>query len=127
MKGVLLRWVINAIALYLTAILSVWVDGNLPAWISVAIKLEGWFTPLLAVAVLAIINALIRPLVVALTLPLNCLTLGIFTFVINAFLFWIAGKIVPGFVVKGFLAAIFGSIIMGIISGLASSLISPRE
>ena len=127
MKGLFARWIVSAIALYLTALLSVWVDGNLPGWANVAIELKGWTTPLLAVAVLAIINALIRPLMIALTLPLNCLTLGLLTFVINAFLFWLAGRIVPGFIVKGPLAALFGSVAMGIISGLANNLFAPKE
>jgi len=127
MKSLLARWVVSAVALYVTALLSEWVNGFLPAWVNLSIRIESWFTPLLAVAVLAVINALIRPLIVILTLPLNCLTMGLLTFVINAFMFWIVGRIVPGFIVNGWLAAIFGSIVMGIISGLANSLLVSRE
>lgn len=127
MKGLLARWIVSAVALYITAVLSQWLESILPGWARIAIKIDGWFTPFLAVAVLAIINALIRPLVVILTLPLSCLTLGIFTFVINALMFWLVGRLVPGFTVEGPLAAVFGSIVMGIISGLASHLIGSRE
>jgi putative membrane protein len=115
MKGLLIRWIISALALYLTALLA--------HAMGIGIKVSGALPALLAVAALAIINALIRPLVVILTLPLNCLTLGILTFVINALMFWLAGSLVPGFTVRGPLAAIFGSIVMGIIGGVANTVI----
>ena len=119
MKGLLIRLIVSAVALYGTVALA--------KWLNIGIEVSGASTVLIAVVVLAIINALIRPLVVTLTLPLNCLTLGVVTFLINALMFWLAGKLVPGFTVRGPLAALFGSVVMGIISGLASRLISPRE
>jgi len=120
MKGILIRWVVSAIALYLTAVLA--------NALQLGIVVKGAPGALLAVAALAIVNALIRPLILLFTLPLNCLTLGLFTFLINALMFWLVGAgWVPGFKVDGFLAAIFGSIVMGIISGLANHLIAPKE
>jgi len=120
MKGLLIRWVVSAIALYATALLA--------GWLHIGIKVSGAGSALLAVVALAIINALIRPLVIALTLPLNCLTLGLLTFVINALMFWLVGSgWLRGFRVEGFWAAMFGSIVMGVVSGLANSLIGPKE
>lgn len=120
MKGLLARWLISAIALYLTA--------KLAEYIRLGIHVSGAVPVLLAVAVLAIVNALIRPLIIVLTLPLNCLTLGLFTFIINALMFWLVGSgWIEGFRVEGPLAALFGSIVMGIIAGLANQLISSRE
>lgn len=119
MKGLLIRWIISAIALYLTATLA--------QALGIGIKVTGALPALFAVAALSIVNALVRPLLILLTLPLNCLTLGVVTFLINALMFWIAGNLVPGFTVNGAWAAIFGSIVMGIISGLANSLIAPKE
>lgn len=119
MKSVLIRWLVSAVALYLTAVLA--------QALGIGIHVEGVVPALIAVVVLGIVNALIRPLFVLLTLPLNCLTLGLITFLINAFMFWLVGYLVPGLDVHGFWAAIFGSIVMGIISGLANQLIAPRE
>jgi len=119
MKGLFIRWIVSALALYATAWLA--------HLVGLLIVVSGAGVALLAVAVLAVINALIRPLVVMLTLPLNCLTLGLLTFIINALMFWLAGSVVPGFTVKGPLAALFGSVVMGIINGLASQVIGSRE
>lgn len=119
MRGLFIRWIISAIALYLTYLLAKALD------IGIIVTGPG---ALLAVVVLAIVNALIRPLVIVLTLPLNCLTLGLFTIVINALMFWIVGSgWLPGFEVKGFLAALFGSVVMGIIVGIASRWTGKRE
>lgn len=122
MKGLLLRWVISAIALFLTA--------QLANMMGIGIVLTSAVSAFIAVAVLTIVNALIRPLLVLLTLPLNCLTLGLFSIVINALMFWLAGSVgIKGFRVDGILAALFGSIVMSFISGIANHLtgINDRE
>lgn len=120
MKGLLLRWVISAIALYLTALLA--------QSLNIGIILTGAVPALIAVVVLAIVNALIRPLIIILTLPLNCLTLGLFTIIINALMFWLVGYgWIDGFRVKGVLAALFGSIVMGIISGIANKIVGVND
>lgn len=69
-----------------------------------------------AAAVLGILNALVGPILILLTLPLTIVTFGLFLFVINALLFWLAGAIVPGFRVDSFGAALIGSLIVSIIS-----------
>jgi len=73
---------------------------------------------LVAVIVLAVVNALIRPVFKLLTLPLNCLTFGIVGVLINAMMFWIAGKLVDGFEINGVVPALFGSVVVGIVSGI---------
>lgn len=123
MRGLLARLIISAIALYLTALLSNAL--NVPA---LRITLTGALPAVLAVILLAVVNALIRPLVLLLTIPLNCLTMGLFTVIINALLFWAVGSgYIKGFAVHGFLAALFGSLVMGVISGFANSLIGTKE
>lgn len=120
MKGLLVRWAISALSLYLTALIA--------KALGIGIVISEFWSPFLAVAALAIINALIRPLVVIMTLPLNCLTLGLLTFIINALMFWLAGSgWIPGFKVEGIVPALFGSVVMGIISGIANHLASSRE
>jgi len=119
MKSLLIRWVISALALYITALVA--------QMLNIGISVNGAATAFVAVLVLGIVNALIRPLLLLLTLPLNCLTLGLMTFVINGLMFWIASTMVSGFVVKGPFAAIFGSIMMSIISGLANHVVAQGE
>ncbi|HEY3297028.1 MAG TPA: phage holin family protein [Armatimonadota bacterium] len=119
MKGLLIRWVVSALALYLTAVLA--------HLLGIQIILTGVWQAFLAVAILAVVNALIRPLLIVLTIPLNCLTLGLLTFVINALMFWFVGSLNLGLTVNGFLPAVFGSIVMGMISGLANQIFSPKE
>ncbi|MHB0912835.1 MAG: phage holin family protein [Armatimonadota bacterium] len=119
MKGLLIRLVVSAAALYITAALA--------NALNIGIRVEGVLAAVLAVIVLGVINALIRPLLILLTLPLNCLTLGLVTFIINALMFWLVGKLVPGFTVSGFWAAIFGSVVMGILSGLTNYFVGPKE
>ncbi len=86
------------------------------AWIIPGISVANFFSALLVCIVLAIINVLIRPLIEFISLPINFLTLGLFSLVINALLLMLAGKITPGFQVEGFLAAFLGSILLAIIS-----------
>jgi len=120
----LLRWIISAVALYLTVVIGRRL--GLAFYIAPgATGLEGvfWFT-----AVLGVLNAVLRPFVRLVALPLSCLTFGLFAFVINGLMFWIAGQITPGFHVRGFLPPIAGSVVMGVISGALNFLLaSGRE
>jgi putative membrane protein len=111
----LLRIVLNAGVLLL---ISNIVEG---------IKLGGWWSAIVTVIVLGIVNALIRPLILILTLPVNVLTLGLFTFVINALMFWFASSIVKGFEVAGFWSAFWGALLFSIASWIISSVVSNRE
>lgn len=86
------------------------------------IKVENFLTALLAAAVLGILNAILRPLLIILTLPINILTFGIFTFIINAGLLMLVSEIITGFHVSGFWTAILGSILISITSGLLNFL-----
>lgn len=104
MLRLLIRWVLFAGALLFTA------------WIIPGISFASFTTALLAAFVMGLVNIFIRPIILIFTLPLNLLTLGLFTFIINALMFLLVAKVVAGFVVTGFLAALLGSILLSIIS-----------
>ena len=89
------------------------------------IEVKGFFPALIAALILGIVNAFIRPTVIFFTLPINIVTLGLFTFVVNGFMLWLTGAIVPGFKVKGCLPAIIGAIFISIISALLNYFIHP--
>jgi len=86
------------------------------AWIVPGVVLPGIWATLLATFVLALINIFIKPILFVLTLPINILTLGLFSLVINALLILLATKIVPGFEVSGFWTAVLFSIVLSIIN-----------
>lgn len=121
----LLRWFLSAITLYMTVY-----AGN-------ALNLRGFYImpgiqgaegALFFVVLLGIANAVLRPLVKLFTLPLTCLTFGLFSLVINAILFWLVGQFVPGFHVAGWKAPLFGSVVMSLVGGLLNNLVvSQRE
>ena len=127
----LLRWILSAAALYITVLLGHSINLRYPEtglrfWI--APGLVGVSGALLVVLALGVVNALLRPVLKALTLPLTCLTLGLFSFVVNAFLFWLVGQYVPGFHVAGWQAPLFGSVVMSLVGGLLNNvLVSRRE
>lgn len=85
------------------------------------ISLEGIYVATISVLILAVLNAVVRPVLFILTLPITIITLGLFSFVINAFLFWFVASFVDGFTVEGFLAALLGSVLMTIINMLGST------
>lgn len=114
MKGILIRWLILTVAILSAAYL---LDG---------MEVQGFTSAFFAAAVLGILNAILRPVLIILTLPLNILSLGLFTFVINAFLLKLASGVIPGFEVHGFWPALFGSLIISLVSWLLSSLINDR-
>jgi putative membrane protein len=120
----ILRWIVSAAALALT----IWVlqRVGLAHWTG-GEGVRGVTTALVAVVIMAIVNALIRPIITFLTLPLSCATFGLFALVINAVMFWLVGWLSKVFTV-GWKGALAGSILMGIISGIANHVIvSPRE
>jgi putative membrane protein len=90
------------------------------------IQVTGFVTAVFAAAMLGILNALFRPILILLTLPINILTLGFFTFVINALMLKMASAVISGFDVDGFWSAIFGSLIISAISWLLNSFINER-
>ena len=114
MKGIFIRWLILTVAILSAAYL---LDG---------MEVRGFTSAFFAAAVLGILNAILRPVLIILTLPLNILSLGLFTFVINAFLLKMASGVIPGFEVHGFWPALFGSLIISLVSWLLSSWINDR-
>ena len=114
MKGLILRWLILSVAIMVAAHLF---DG---------IHVDGFGSALFAALVLGILNAFFRPILFILTLPINVLTLGLFTFVINAVLLMMTSGLIGGLVVDGFGSALFGSLIISLVSLLLSSFISDR-
>ena len=106
----LLRWFLNAAVLML---LAYYLPG---------ITVSGWYAAIIAALVLGLVNALIRPILILLTLPVNILTLGLFTLVINALMFWFVGTVVKGFAVAGFWPAFWGALIISAVSWILSGL-----
>ncbi len=112
MKGLVIRWLILTMAILLAAYL---IDG---------IRVSGFHSVLLAAAVLGILNTLLRPVLILLTLPLNILTLGLFTFLINAFILKMTAGLIPGFDVTGFWPAVFGALVISIVNWLLGTFIN---
>ena len=100
----LLRWVLNAIALQVTA-------GFVSGFV-----VDGWWAAFAAAAVLGIVNLLVKPIIVLLTLPINLLTMGLFTFVINAGMLLLVQSIVKGVSIDGWLPALSGAVILWVIN-----------
>ena len=114
MNGIFLRWLILTIAITVTSYL---LDG---------IQVSGFFSAFFAAAILGVLNAFFRPFLLIITLPINILTLGFFTFVINAILLMMASGVISGFEVAGFWSAVFGSLFISLISWFITSFINGR-
>jgi len=110
-RNLLIVWLINALALL-----------ALP-YLVPSVHVESFYTALVAALLLGLVNTLIRPLLVLLTLPATVLTLGLFVFVINGLLFWFVASFVKGFSVDGFWSAVLGAIVYGLVSWAASALV----
>ncbi|MDI3257870.1 MAG: phage holin family protein [Kyrpidia sp.] len=111
-----MRWIvsliINALALLLAAR---WIEG---------IHVRGFGSAVIAALILGLVNTLIRPILLFFALPLNLLTLGLFTFVINGLLFYAVGHLVQGFEVRSFGAAILGSLLVTMVSFILNKLVN---
>jgi putative membrane protein len=114
MRGFILRMLITAAGLAVAA------------WLVPGIAFSGPGTLLLAALLLGIVNALIRPFVIVLTLPITILTFGLFLLVINAAMFGLVAWLLDGFAVSGFFAALFGWLIVSLVSWFASYYIGPK-
>ncbi|MBX3687651.1 MAG: phage holin family protein [Rhodocyclaceae bacterium] len=104
----LIRWALNALALML-----------LPELLA-SIRVDSYSAALVSALLLGLVNALIRPLLILVTLPITLLTLGLFTLVINALLFWMVGNVVGGFHVPGFWPAFWGAIVYSLLTWLVN-------
>ena len=111
MKHLIVKVLINAAALMFTSNL---IDG---------IYVDGFGSVLVAAIILGIVNAIIRPLLLVLTLPLNVLTLGLLTFVINGFMLKLAAAVVGGFDVVGIWPAIVGALVLSVVSTVLNWLV----
>ena len=90
------------------------------------IHVSGFFSAFFSAAILGILNAFFRPILFVLTLPINILTLGLFTFVLNAILLMMVAGVISGFEISGFWSAVFGSLLISLISWLLTSFINER-
>lgn len=104
MPHFLLTWLVTAISLIITA--------NLVPGFAVT----SFGAALLAAVVIGLVNAIVKPILVLLTLPLTIITLGLFLFVVNAITIWLAGVLTPGFAVTGLLPALLGSIVLTLVA-----------
>lgn len=104
----LASWLVKALILLLTAY---FVPG---------FRIESFWTALIVVLVIGLLNIFLKPLLLFLTLPINILTLGLFTFVVNAVLLYIATVFVPGFRIDSFVTAIVAAFVMAVINGIFS-------
>jgi putative membrane protein len=111
MMHLLLVWLVNTVSLIAVA------------YLMPSIRVSDFVTALIAALVLGLVNTVIRPILVLLTLPVTLLTLGLFILVINGLLFWFVGSFVKGFVVEGFWAGFLGAIVYSLISWLLASLV----
>lgn len=112
---ILLRWLINALALIIVA-------NVLPGF-----EVSSLYAALIAAVVLGLLNAIIRPVLLVLTLPINILTLGLFTFIVNAFMIYLVATIVKGFDVATFGIAVWAAVILWLISLVTSYAFSDPE
>lgn len=101
---ILVRWICFALALIFTA------------WIIPGIEVNSFLSAMLACVIIALINAFIKPVIEFISLPINFLTVGLFSFVINALLLMLAAWLTPGLEVDGFLSALLGSIVLSLFS-----------
>lgn len=108
----LLRVLLNAVALLITA------------WLVPGVQITGVAAAVLAGLLLGVVNALVRPVLLLLTLPFTLVTLGLFIFVVNGICFALTAALVPGFRVSGFLAALLGSIVVSIVSWILNALVA---
>ena len=114
MPNFLLTWLLAAVSLVITA---KFVPG---------FRIDSFPAALIAAVILGLVNAIIKPILVVLTLPITIVTLGLFLLVINALTIWLAGSITPGFIVSGFIPALIGSIVLTLVSSVLNHLVGDR-
>jgi|SRR3989344_3263252 len=95
----------------------------LAAYYVPGISVDSFYTALIAALLLGVLNIILKPILILLTLPITILTLGFFIFVINGFLFWFLGTFVKGFHVEGFIAALVGALIVSVVNWLGGKIL----
>jgi len=103
MLKLIVKWLLSAAALLLVA------------YLYSGVQITSFGSAMLAALVIGLLNTVLRPVLVVLTLPVTVVTLGLFLFVINALMFWFASALLAGFQVSGFVAALIGSLIYSVI------------
>lgn len=93
------------------------------AYLIPGVEVDSFYSALIASLILGLLNLVVRPVLFVLTLPITLVTLGLFTFVLNALLFWFAASFLEGFAVTGFLAALVGSVLVTVATTVANKLI----
>lgn len=114
MNGLLFRWLISAVSLL---IISYIVPG---------IEVQGFFYALIAAVFLGVLNAIVRPVLIILTLPLTIFTLGLFLFVVNGIMLMLVSLVIKGFQVNGFWPAVLGALLLSIINWFSNSYINSK-
>ncbi len=104
MLNIILRWLLYALLIIFVS------------WLVPGIEVDNFLSAMFVCIILALVNAFIKPFVQIITLPVTILTLGLFSLVINALMFMLAGWITPGFEVEGFLSALLGSLLLSLFS-----------
>ena len=111
----LLRWFLSALAVFAAA------------WVVPGVRVANTWSALIAALMIGLLNALIRPIFIFLTLPINILTLGLFTLVINGAMFYLASSIVKGFDVMNFTSAILGAIVYWLVMWVTSGVFDVKR
>jgi putative membrane protein len=106
MPHFLITWLITAVSLLITAYF-------IPGF-----HLDGFVAAAIAAVVVGLANAIVRPVLFLLTLPITLLSLGLFSFVLNALVIWLASAFSPGFHIDGFITALIGSLVLSVVSGI---------
>lgn len=109
-SGLLIKWLVNSLALFAAD------------WLVAGIVIYDFWSGLAAAALLGIVNAVIRPVVIVLTLPITIVTLGLFTLVVNALMLGLVAWVIPDFAVNGFWAAFWGALIISLVSWFINTL-----
>lgn len=114
MKGLLFRWLISAVSLLIVS------------YIVPGIEVQGFFYALIAAVFLGVLNAIVRPVLIILTLPLTILTLGLFLFVVNGIMLMLVSLVIKGFHVNGFWPAVLGALLLSVINWFSNSYINSK-
>jgi putative membrane protein len=114
MKGLFFRWFVLTAAIMFASYV---VEG---------IHVTGFSSAFFTAAILGILNAFFRPILIVLTLPINIMTLGLFTFIINAMMLKMASGLISGFEIYGFWPALFGSLVISVVSWVLNSLVNEK-
>ncbi|MCL5959789.1 MAG: phage holin family protein [Chloroflexi bacterium] len=116
MRRIILRWAIISVGVLAAAY-----------WLPQYVSYRDWRSVIAFAAILGVLNAFVRPVVKLLTCPLQIITFGLFTFVVNALIFWLASSFPVGVHVQGFVGAFLGALVVSVISFVAGLIIPPRK